>query len=254
MQRRTQRSSNRPTTTEQGYGWRWQQARIPHLQRNPLCAECLRQARIEPATVVDHIIPHKGDQALFWNTSNWQSLCKPCHDLKTIKEDGGLDSGFHTHPEWLPIPACPVVLVTGPPGAGKTTYCQKQATPVDVVIDLDDCFALICGVHGHHADKQYLKQAMRLRNKQIAQLATKQKGKAYLIVTSPTKPECSWWIRKLKASHILLDPGIDTCLQRVPTGRRRQEVVNWYTKAKANTWSAPSTRVRRRIGIDGWPV
>lgn len=39
------------------------------------------------ATVVDHIIPHKGDQYLFWDRSNWQPLCKLCHDRKTATED-----------------------------------------------------------------------------------------------------------------------------------------------------------------------
>lgn len=33
-----------------------------------------------PATVVDHITPHKGDSDLFWQASNHQALCKHCHD------------------------------------------------------------------------------------------------------------------------------------------------------------------------------
>jgi 5-methylcytosine-specific restriction protein A len=41
------------------------------------------------AVVVDHIIPHKGDKALFWDSGNWQALCKRCHDVKTATEDGG---------------------------------------------------------------------------------------------------------------------------------------------------------------------
>lgn len=41
------------------------------------------------ATIVDHKVPHKGDKALFWDSTNWQSLCKPCHDRKTAREDGG---------------------------------------------------------------------------------------------------------------------------------------------------------------------
>lgn len=41
------------------------------------------------AEVVDHIVPHKGDLSLFWSRSNWQSLCKRCHDIKTAMEDGG---------------------------------------------------------------------------------------------------------------------------------------------------------------------
>ena len=26
----------------------------------------------------------RGDQTLFWDESNWQSLCQPCHDRKTV--------------------------------------------------------------------------------------------------------------------------------------------------------------------------
>ena len=44
---------------------------------------------ITPATVVDHIKPHHGDQRLFWDVGNWQSLCKAHHDSKTATEDGG---------------------------------------------------------------------------------------------------------------------------------------------------------------------
>lgn len=41
------------------------------------------------ARVVDHIIPHRGDGALFWDESNWQGLAKSCHDRKTATHDGG---------------------------------------------------------------------------------------------------------------------------------------------------------------------
>lgn len=51
--------------------------------------------------MVDHIIPHRLDQALasgnaaaiaeaqrlFWRRSNWQAMSKPCHDRKTATED-----------------------------------------------------------------------------------------------------------------------------------------------------------------------
>ena len=53
------------------------------LRRNPLCVECLKRGRIAPATVVDHIVPHRGDEKLFWDERNWQALCKACHDRKT---------------------------------------------------------------------------------------------------------------------------------------------------------------------------
>lgn len=75
----------RESAAVRGYNASWRIARLRFLRNNPLCAECLRQGRITPATVVDHIIPHRGDVNLFWNEQNWQSLCKCCHDQKTAK-------------------------------------------------------------------------------------------------------------------------------------------------------------------------
>lgn len=74
---------------ERGYDSKWVKARAGYLLHHPLCAECERQGRITPATVVDHVVPHKGDVGLFWDVSNWQPLCAPCHNEKTAREDGG---------------------------------------------------------------------------------------------------------------------------------------------------------------------
>jgi 5-methylcytosine-specific restriction protein A len=41
------------------------------------------------ASIVDHHVPHKGNDALFWDRSNWRSRCKRCHDAKTTRQDGG---------------------------------------------------------------------------------------------------------------------------------------------------------------------
>ena len=40
----------------------------------------LALGRSVAASVVDHIVPHKGDHKLFWNPKNHQALCKHCHD------------------------------------------------------------------------------------------------------------------------------------------------------------------------------
>ncbi|NBF13078.1 HNH endonuclease [Pseudomonas sp. Fl4BN1] len=79
----------RGTSTQRGYGYRWQQARAGYLRKHPLCVECEKLGRVEPATDLDHITPHRGDNDLFWDRSNWQPLCHPCHSRKTATEDGG---------------------------------------------------------------------------------------------------------------------------------------------------------------------
>lgn len=76
----------RPSAHARGYTSRWQKARLGYLAAHPLCAQCERQGRIEAAAVVDHIVPHRGDKALFWDSGNWQGLCAPCHNSKTGKE------------------------------------------------------------------------------------------------------------------------------------------------------------------------
>ena len=68
--------------------WRWRQVRRLFLQEHPLCVHCQRDGRTEAATEVDHVIPHRGDERLFWDDANWQALCKPCHSRKTLAETG----------------------------------------------------------------------------------------------------------------------------------------------------------------------
>lgn len=58
----------------------WRQLRQHQLVNEPLCRFCLEREIVEPATVVDHITPHKGDVVLFHNPDNLSSLCKHCHD------------------------------------------------------------------------------------------------------------------------------------------------------------------------------
>lgn len=89
QKRQQQYDKRRGTSAQRGYGSRWKKVRVTYLQSHPLCVRCGEEGRLTPASVVDHIVPHKGDVALFWNSNNWQSLCKTCHDVKTATEDGG---------------------------------------------------------------------------------------------------------------------------------------------------------------------
>lgn len=77
------------TTAQRGYGGRWQRARVTFLANpeNVLCRMCNERGLITLATVVDHVTPHRGDQALFWDTTNWQPLCKTCHDGRKQADD-----------------------------------------------------------------------------------------------------------------------------------------------------------------------
>ena len=78
----------RGTSTQRGYDGRWRKARIAWLAEHWFCVACRLQGRMAAASEVDHIKPHRGDMDLFWDQTNWQSLCKACHSRKTASESG----------------------------------------------------------------------------------------------------------------------------------------------------------------------
>jgi 5-methylcytosine-specific restriction endonuclease McrA len=62
----------------------------------------LELGRVEPSTVVDHKVPHKGDYKLFWDPKNHQALCATCHNShKQRLERSGKVSGCS--PDGIPV-------------------------------------------------------------------------------------------------------------------------------------------------------
>lgn len=66
---------------------RWKRMRLAQLQREPLCRMCKQRDRITAATVADHEVPHKGDERLFFDDRNLQSLCNDCHTVTKARQE-----------------------------------------------------------------------------------------------------------------------------------------------------------------------
>ena len=80
------RQDTRPSAHARGYDRRWQKVRARYLAQHPLCNHCSTDTRPVVATQVDHVIPHKGNRALFNDPGNLQGLCHSCHSKKTMQE------------------------------------------------------------------------------------------------------------------------------------------------------------------------
>lgn len=82
----------RPRSSDLYHTYRWTRLSAAFRAEHPLCAECLKEGRIVPAEVVDHITPYPicGDDG-FFDRSNLQGLCsyhniqKGNHDKKLIQ-------------------------------------------------------------------------------------------------------------------------------------------------------------------------
>jgi 5-methylcytosine-specific restriction endonuclease McrA len=77
----------RGSARQRGYTTAWQRAREAYLAQHPLCIFCERDGLVTAATVVDHVEAHHGDDARFWDSGNWQSLCKPHHDSTKQRQE-----------------------------------------------------------------------------------------------------------------------------------------------------------------------
>ena len=81
---------------------RWKAQRKWFLKTNTDCVLCG-----ETASLVDHIVPHKGDEKLFWDVHNWQPMCRTCHDSVKKKMENGKevkeisDNGSPTGEAWV---------------------------------------------------------------------------------------------------------------------------------------------------------
>ena len=63
------------------YTERWKRLRNQVLlEQYHRCATC---GHTELSLDIDHIQPHQGNPALFWNRANLQGLCPSCHSRKT---------------------------------------------------------------------------------------------------------------------------------------------------------------------------
>lgn len=82
--RKARHDRHRPNARQRGYSNEWQKARTAYLAAHPHCLRCFK-----PATVVDHIRPHRGDDVLFWDRTNWQPLCATCHNRDKQREERG---------------------------------------------------------------------------------------------------------------------------------------------------------------------
>lgn len=77
----------RPGATPRTRGRAWIETRARWLRKHPLCLHCQAQGLVSVAEEVDHVIP-------LWmggrdDETNFQSLCKACHAVKTAGEAKG---------------------------------------------------------------------------------------------------------------------------------------------------------------------
>jgi 5-methylcytosine-specific restriction protein A len=234
---------------------------------------CLKVGKFTPMYAADHIKPHKGDHALFFDPENIQSLCREHHDRdkqseealgysNEVGEDGYPADARHPFntgeqikrwgysiPHGVQPSGIPVMLICGPPASGKSTYVREHVADGDTVIDFD-AIRKIVGGQKWDQDPRINAKAFAYRDKMIMGLADKRRGRAWLIAMAPAQDERRAWVQALgNVTEVIVLPSKAQCLaqldgdpERAVTARlQRKAIDRWY--AAYNGPASPTATV-----------
>ncbi|MFF3891385.1 AAA family ATPase [Streptomyces sp. NPDC001914] len=139
-----------------------------------------------------------------------------------------------------------LIVVTGPPAAGKSSWIDAHAKASDIVIDLDRITRALTGpgAPSWNQDPLQLRVAHRARYAAMREaFELRDKTDVYLIHTMPT---AKWLARykRMDAKVIAVDPGRTIVMQRIEAMRdpeMKRVATRWYR-------SRPATQPGARAG------
>lgn len=111
-----------------------------------------------------------------------------------------------------------IVVITGPPCGGKSTYAWERLRDGDVLVDMDElALALEPMSKMHDASELTRTVARAARNAAVGEVLKQMQGErrrtAFIIHTDPP-PEMRRTYRAMGAQFVERDPGKEECLRR----------------------------------------
>lgn len=210
------------------YSGPWQRIRRKILERDGHLCQIRGPRCTTVATEVDHMIPDSQGGAWF-DPLNLRASCAPCNNNRIDRRR--TEQWKHANTR--------IVLVIGPPCAGKTTWVNNNKGERDLVVDYD-ALAVALGSDTDHAHRDPIHAATMAARNAVLNALRRGKvdtGRAWIISSNPRAEQIFPF-----HSIITVDPGREEVESRVRQGARPahflQLVDDWYSTRQGKPLNA----------------
>lgn len=138
----------------------------------------------------------------------------------------------------------PVTIVTGPPGAGKTTYVQQHAQWGDLILDVDALYSALSGLPWYEKPSALLPFVLDARDAVLNRLLRESElRQAWLITSEADQAELQRLKARYNARLLVLEVEPAECLRRITADPRRANLAHHWSSLIARWWETyTSTR------------
>ncbi|MFA5305890.1 MAG: ATP-binding protein [Candidatus Babeliales bacterium] len=218
-----QRDFYRPSPKERGYDSEWRKFRLRYLNKHPLCVDCEAEGATVPAVEVHHEKSIREYPELKYAESNLMGLCEYHHAKR--------GAGFWKSKELKRLKD--VIIVGGAPASGKSTYIKQHIKAGDMIWDYDEIIKALTGQELYNRPSWSMDAALAIRDTlyKFIEESTKVK-KAWIIASAPKREQRITLRQRFSAEVIVMDPGIEVCLERIKQDARRPDKDMWNEAIK----------------------
>lgn len=182
----------------------------------------------------DLIVHHKqeldeynvNDTQISLNPDNVECICFSCHN----KEHDRFSDKRST---WQAPVKKHVYIVYGSPCSGKTTWVKENATPNDLIVDLDNIWQMI-SINERYTKPNALKHVVFDMRDKLYDIIRYRSGKwhtAFVITGGPMKGDRDRLMQRIAADDLIfIDTDQSVCLERLYTkGLSSEQIEAWRT-------------------------